>query len=262
MTLADSVLLYPHLDPHRSRQLFEQQQALTLTELREGASTHHPEAACSPTGGVPVREDKLAELQTTLRSLCDDFGFPEPIKTSKQGEFDRICGTLLRRDMGIVPADAAQEGVWSFLSIILVPELAPWRFQARHENRLLGKRRNALRRLWWRAHVLGPDLTSVPQGCSPLNEDEFVQIMERTTIAKNRRLAQQVMHSLWRVELEGFKGNRADLLREVIKLVRAERSHIAMDALSEEKLAAYLDTVVVEGMKRLALLGSASNSRL
>lgn len=251
MTLADSIFLYPHLDAHRAAQLLEQQQLLTLAELREEASVHHPDAACSPTGGLPVQEDKLAELQANLRRLCDDFGFPVALKTSKQGEFDRICGTLLRRDMAIVPADAAQEGVWSFLSMVLVPELAPWRFQNRHENRLLGKRRNALRRLWWRAHVLGPDLTSVPDGCTPLNEDEFVQIMERPTIAKNRRLSQQIKLSLWRAETNGFKGNRADLLREVIKLVRAERSHIAIDAVSDEILATYLDSVVTEGIGRL-----------
>ena len=219
--------------------------------LRGLGYTHHSDAACSPTGGLPVPKDHLRSLQTTLRELCDEFGFPEPLPASRQGEFDRICGTILRRDMSIVPADAAEEGVWSFVTLVLVPELAPWRFPSRHEDRLLGKPRNTLRRLWWRAHVLGPDLTWVPPGCTPLNEDESVQIMERPTIAKSGRLAQQLKQVLWRLEMKGFKGNRAEVLRDVIKLIRAERSHIAIDAMHNSVLAVYLDDVVAETIARL-----------
>lgn len=247
----DFVFLYPRLDHHRAAVLIEEQKGLSLEELREHSAVHHPDAACSPTGGLPVSQSQLQELQTTLRGICEDFGFPRPLGTSKQGEFDRVCGTILRRDMSIVPADAAEEGVWSFITLVLVPELAPWRFPSRHEDRLLGKPRNALRRLWWRAHVLGPDLTWAPPGCSPLNEDESVQIMERPTIAKSGRLAQQLKQVLWRLENKGFEGNRADLLRDVIKLIRAERSHIAMDAMHNSVLAAYLDGVVAEATGRV-----------
>jgi hypothetical protein len=246
----DFVFLYPRLDAHRAALLGVEYQNLPLTELALRGAAHHPDAACAPTGGLPVPESHLHELQLTLRSLCEDFGFPHALRTSKQGEFDRLCGTILRRDMGIVPADAAEEGVWSFLSLVLVPELAPWRFPTRHVERLLGKPRNALRRVWWRAHVLGPDLTWVPPGCTPLNEDESVQIMERPTIAKNSRLAQQLKQVLWRVEIKGFSGNRAELLRDVIKLIRAERSHIAMDAMHNSVLASYLDEVVAESIAR------------
>lgn len=256
MSINDFVFLYPRLDAHRAALLIQAQQSLSLAELQTSGAIHHADAACSPTGGLPVPESHLRDLQTTLRGLCDDFGFPAALKTAKQGEFDRVCGTILRRDMRIVPADASEEGVWSFITLVLVPELAPWRFPSRHEDRLLGKPRNALRRLWWRAHVLGPDLTWVPPGCTPLNEDESVQIMERPTIAKSGRLAQQLKQVLWRFESKGFVGNRAELLRDVIKLIRAERSHIAMDAMHNSVLAAYLDEIVAEAINRFSSANS------
>ncbi|QDY89051.1 hypothetical protein E7Y32_01565 [Arthrobacter sp. UKPF54-2] len=90
-----------------------------------------------------------------------------------------------------------------------------------------------------------------------MNEDEFVQIMERPTIAKNARLAQQLKQVLWRAEMKGFKGNRAELLRDAIKLIRAERSHIAMDAMHNSVLADYLDDVVGEAVGRLVAAGDA-----
>lgn len=251
MSANDYVFLYPRLDAHRAALLIEEHGGLSLESLRALGSSHNSDAACSPTGGLPVSEDHLLSLQFTLRELCDEFGFPKPLATSRQGEFDRVCGTILRRNMGIVPADAAEEGVWSFVTLVLVPELAPWRFPSRHEDRLLGKPRNTLRRLWWRAHVLGPDLTWVPPGCTPLNEDESVQIMERPTIAKSGRLAQQLKQVLWRLETKGFEGNRAEVLRDVIKLIRAERSHIAMDAMHNSVLAKYLDEIVAEATSRV-----------
>lgn len=262
MSANDFVFLYPRLDAHRAALLVDEHADLSVEQLRERGATHHADAGCSPTGGLPVSGQQLLDLQTTLRGLCEEFGFPRPLKTSRQGEFDRVCGTILRRDMGIVPADAAEEGVWSFLTLVLVPELAPWRFPTRHADRLVGKPRNALRRLWWRAHVLGPDLTWVPPACAPLNEDEFVQIMERPTIAKNARLAQQLKQVLWRAEMKGFRGNRAELLRDAIKLIRAERSHVAMDAMHNSVLAQYLDDVVGEVMGRLVAAGDASTEPL
>lgn len=44
-------------------------------------------------------------------------------------------------------------------------------------------------------------------------------------------------------------------LRDAIKLIRAERSHIAMDAMHNSVLAEYLDDVVGEAMSRLVAAG-------
>lgn len=254
MTGTSQIYLYPRLDPNAADTLLRECGSGTLLDLRSLGGLSHPETTYSPTGGLPVPESRLAEIQSGMRQMCDEFGFPVQLPSGRQGEFDRVCGTWLRATMDIVPAEAAEEGVWSFLTLVVLPEVAPWRFPDRHVDRLLGKPRNALRRLWWRAHVLGPDLTWAPPGCSPLNEDEFTQIMERSTISGNRRLAQVLKQALWRLERDKPETNRSASLRDVIKLVRATRSYIAVDAMSNEALSRHVDTLFEESAARLATL--------
>src|SRR5690606_17288623 len=132
------------------------------------------DAETSATGGHPAPLERLAAVQTAIRDVAVRAGYPEPLSRTRTQAFDRPCGTRLYDLMGIVPADAAEEGVWSFLTLVVVPEIGPWRFPGLAEERLLGRPRNVLRRTWWRAWALGPDLDSAPPGCEPLGEDESV----------------------------------------------------------------------------------------
>ena len=89
--------------------------------------------------------------------------------------------------MQIIPADASHPGPWSFVTLVLLPDVASKRFPDLHENRLTGTYRNTFRRCWWRHHVLG-DL-EFPPGSTPLGEDELVKIFERSKMARDHRLA-------------------------------------------------------------------------
>ena len=154
--------------------------------------------------------------------------------------------------MGVVTADAAEEGVWSFLSLVLTPEIGPWRFPDRAEDRLLGRPRNVFRRLWWRAWALGPDLDVAPEGCSPLGEDEFVQIMERPSLGGNQRTARALRDALWRAECGGSTVGRSELMRQVTRRLRAVRSHVALDVLSGQQLSNLLDDLTSSSHRALS----------
>jgi len=145
-------LLYPRLPRHVARRLIAEREGVDLVELRELAATGHPDAEPSATGGHPVGPLKLAQVQESIRAVAERAGFPRNLSGSAQA-FDRPCGSTLLELMEIVPADAAEEGVWSFLTLVLVPEIGPWRFPALAEERLVGRPRNVLRRTWWRACV-------------------------------------------------------------------------------------------------------------
>jgi hypothetical protein len=153
--------------------------------------------------------------------------------------------------MDIVPADAAEEGVWSFLTLVVVPEIGPWRFPAQAEERLVGRPRNVLRRTWWRAWALGPDLDVSPEGCEPLGEDESVQIMERPSLGGNRRTAQALQAALWRAEQVGISVPRTELMRQLARRLRATKSHIALDAIDDESLAELLDGLRRDSLEAL-----------
>ena len=249
--------IYPRLGETAARQLLHERSEMSVSDLLALGTTSHPDAAPAPTGGHPVDAAHLRRLQVSLREVAVAAGYPHPIKRGKEQLFDRPCGNALYKQMEIVPADAADEGVWSFLTIVLVPEIGPWRFPDRAEPRLLGKPRNVLRRLWWRAWSLGEDLDFAPPGCRPLGEDEFVQIMERATLGGNPRIARGIRDALWRAELDGVAVARSDLMRELTRRVRAVRSHIALDALTDSQLEQLMDEVANQAAQSLAGLRAA-----
>lgn len=241
-------LLYPSLSRTASQGLIIQQRGLSLDDLQCQGALTHPDAAPAPTGGHPAPITKIRELQDRIRRIAVDAGYPRPLSQRTQ-VFDRPCGTALLESLDIVTANAADEGVWSFLTLVVVPEIGPWRFPDRHEDRLLGRPRNTLRRVWWRAWALGPDLDDAPTGCTPFNEDEFVQIMERGSIGRNRPIAKAVRDAIWRAESTGLPVARSEFVRRLLLLVRAQRSHISLDALTSDQLNVLLDGLAEEAVR-------------
>jgi hypothetical protein len=243
-------LLYPRLDATTARRIIGERAAAGLDELKASAALQHHDAVPAATGGHPVPVDKLAEVQTVIRNAAEAAGYPKSLGGGTQ-DFDRPCGTALFETMDIVPADAAEEGVWSFITLVLVPEIGPWRFPDQTEERLIGRPRNVLRRLWWRAWALGPDLQAAPTGCRALGEDESVQIMERPSLGGNRRTARALQAALWRAEQAGLSVPRSELMRQLTRRLRAAKSHIALDALRHEEFDLLLDRLAVESIQDL-----------
>lgn len=249
MTLG--TLLYPRLPRGAARRLIAERSDLDLAELEALAALQHPDAEPSATGGHPADISKLREVQSAVRAAAVAAGYPKPLGGAIQN-FDRPCGSLLYELMGIVPADAAEEGVWSFLTLVMVPEIGPWRFPAQAEERLIGRPRNVLRRTWWRAWALGPNLESAPAGCEALGEDESVQIMERPSLGGNRRTARALQSALWRAEANGLQVPRSELMRQLARRTRAVKSHIQFDVLSDEALDELLDRVTAQCLEAIA----------
>ena len=245
------IYIYPQLDQVSARQILADQLALSLDALYERASLTHQDASPSATGGRPVPLERLRDLQAELRQVARTAGYPSLLPRGETQQFDRPAGAVLYSTMDIVPADAAEEGVWSFLSLVLVPELGPWRFPGRAEDRLLGRPRNVLRRVWWRAWAFGADLDAAPNGCTPLGEDEFVQVMERPSLGGNRRTARAIRDALWRAEGRGLDVPRSELMRDLCRRIRAERSHRALDVLDATQLAQLLDSIAATSLEHL-----------
>jgi hypothetical protein len=243
-------LLYPRLPRAVAQNLILERADASLNDLSALSTLSHPDAEPSATGGHPVDAHRLAEVRATIREIAESAGYPGSLGTSTQN-FDRPCGSTLLRIMDIVPADAAEEGVWSFISLVVVPEVGPWRFPARSEERLMGRPRNVLRRTWWRAWALGPDLEHAPDGCTPLGEDESVQIMERPSLGGNRRTARAMQAALWRAEQSGLSVARSEVMRELARRLRATKSHISLDALDDAVLSDLLDRLTGEAVKSL-----------
>jgi hypothetical protein len=215
--------------------------AESLDAVRALADTSHPHAAPIATGGTRVSVEQIQRVQSMLREVATGHRYPLPLTTTSRrnradysvATIDRAWSVPLHEAMNITPADATSEGVWSFLSIIVVPELSVWRFGTGNDERFLGVPRNTFRRLWTRVEILGPELLAEEQRA--LGEDELVQIMERTNVASSRRLARAMVSELLEVKATV---PRSPLMRDFSKRIRRTMPVLALDCLDDDQLRA------------------------
>ena len=224
---------------------------MSLDALADHGALGHVAATFNPVGGSTVSQGELKALQASMRELAADLGFPQPLGQGTS-EFDHRFMSLLYEKMGIVPGDAGHEGVWSFMSLVLVPELPVWRFPARTEERLVGTPRNALRRLWWRAHQFGagPESAAVLLG-----EDQLVQVEERPTLGGDPVVAQAVCRAFLEVRDSNPGVPQELLMREGTKrlirvvpttdiygLTRRQLNNLCIEALQSAAVAIALSS--------------------
>ena len=243
---SEALYLYPRLGHQAAVRLMEERMPLPADELMRLGALEHPDAAPAASGGHAVSPTRLKAVQEGIRDVAQKAGYPKALRRLAGQTFDRPVGSLLFESMGIVPGDAANDGVWSFLTLVVVPEIGPWRFPDKAPDRILGRPRNVLRRSFWRAWAFGTDLDYAPDGCTPLGEDEFVQIMERPSLGGNRHTSQALLTAIWKAERGGLAVARSEFVRELTRRTRAVRSHLSLDVLDASELAELLDRISQE----------------
>lgn len=239
--------VYPRLPRRTGLGLVDEKRSWKLDKLAASSATDHPDAAPVATG-TRVATEQLERLRDGVRRVAAERGYPEPLRRGREWTFDSAAGRVLYETMEIIPADAANEGVWSFLSLVLLPEIGPWRFPERAQDRLLGHPRNVLRRSWWRAHVLGADLDAAPEGQQPLGEDELVQIMERPTVAANPAVARAVRDGIFR-GADRVPAARSEFARDLTKRVLRLTPFVCVDLLSDEELRDLVDELIEQSAR-------------
>jgi len=234
--------VYPRLPLPTAMTIVDETRTWELDELAASSATDHPDAAPVATG-TRVSAAQLEKVRDGVRRVALDRGYPEPLGRGREWTFDSAAGRVMYETMDIIPADAATDGVWSFLSLVLLPEIGPWRFPERAQDRLIGRPRNVLRRSWWRAHVLGADLDAAPEGQQPLGEDELVQIMERSTLAANPRVARAVRDGIFRGS-DRVGAARSDFARDLTKRILRLTPFVALDVLNDGQLTVLFDELI------------------
>lgn len=232
-----TMYVWPRLPRRTALELYHDLRKASPSDLRKRCDVQHPDAAPVAVGGVPVGESRISALQRDMRELADRLGFPDELNRAAVARFDRPATRLLHDSMKIVPADAASADVWSFLSLVVIPDVAVWRFPDRSENRLTGHPRNVFRRLWWRAEVVGVDLIDVPAG---LGEDELVSIMERPVLASNRRITRAIAAAVHGLEVPPGIA-RSEVMRDVAKRILRLMPIVALEVVDEDRMNALVD---------------------
>ena len=217
---------------------------LDLNALSEQADRlEHPEATEGATGGVPVSRGRLREIRDAVLALSAEYGFPEPVRQLK-GRFDAHCSRYLVEQSGIPAAEAMRDEVWSYLTVVVLPDVAVWRFEGRAAERMLGGIRNTFQRLWLRGRLIAAGGDSHESdwsllGC--LTEDAFVAILERPRLSANPVLAREFAEG-WRRCSEAIGGGNMECIHRKAALnLLAARAVVSLDALDSGALSALVD---------------------
>lgn len=233
------LLTYPRLDRTVAATLLEEYRRLSPNDLTQLVATSHSGASWHPTSPHRADAGTLEQVREAVVGTAGRCSWPAPIgaRSRTLTRFDQQVAAELYTAMHIVTAEAAQEGVWSFLTLVLLPDVAMWRYPpTQHHDRgerLLGTPRNVFRKLWWRARVLGADPAS-PN--AELLEDEAVGIMERPTLSGSPRVARAIATEHLRQIRANPDISRTELLRAATKRIRRYTSLISLPMLMDPDL--------------------------
>lgn len=221
----------------------QEQSARNPEALADLVEYDHPDAAPVATGAIIATRDEIRVLRGEVMRALDRWPSGTQVPPSQTGEFDRTLGRALHLYAAMLPADAAHSTTWNFLSAMVFPDLVWARFPNLHASRFLGNRqRNALRRVWRRQEVLG-DLM-LRSGPEALKEDELVGLLERSALARNRRLAREAAKYV--IDL-GARPGRDHWTREFYKRLTHMTGPLLLDVLVDEELESLVADVAVGG---------------
>lgn len=195
-----------------------------IEKLAAVARATHPQMTYAATGGRRAGESSVSALAAAIRSVAVDFGFPSAASDAERVAFDRAAAEQIYRAMDITGAEAGVREIWSFLAVVVMPDVTRWRFSGDNQERWIASdlTRHMFARLWWQARTFA-EVT--PHGSLDftllrgLSESDLNQLTERRSIGGLPPLAR----SIARVQAaEGRSGNakRADLRGATAKIRR------------------------------------------
>ncbi|MEU8230049.1 DUF6339 family protein [Actinoplanes sp. NPDC048967] len=149
-------VLYPRLPDKAAKGLYAEMVDLRPSDLINRVETSHLAQYFSPTGGTRVTVEGLLNIRGLIRDIAAEFGFPDETVGRRLNRFDIGIAQALHTHMGLVPAEAAVRPMWAFLAVVLLPDVAVWRFPRPPGDRVLATdiTRHVFGRLWWRAELL------------------------------------------------------------------------------------------------------------
>ena len=251
-------ILYPRLLDQAARDLHHDCAAMPIAELTRRAATRHPRAVFTATGGRRVTEGELQALRNEVLTEAASSGFPGEGRRADRIDFDVRVARLLHERCGLVAAEAATRSVWAFLALVLLPDVAYWRFPRPPADRVLGTdiTRHVLGRLWWRAH-LTVSTTEIDRYelLGALGEAAFDQVFaRRRSIGGSRTLVRALARSWPPPNLRGV--SEREVLRDVLKRLLRVGGVVDLESLSETEL---IDQVREEARLSIRNLGGSGD---
>ncbi|WP_308310345.1 DUF6339 family protein [Streptomyces sp. CC210A] len=245
--------LYPRLLAEQAKPLFEDYRRLPVGTLTDRVAYSHESAVYVATGGDRIPVERLRELRAGVLDLAGHAGFPSAADRAHNARFDIRLAALLHSEMGMVPAEAASRDVWAFLALVLLPDVAFWRYPQPPKDRVLGTdlTRHVFGRLWWRAQLVRSSEDPDPYSALDiLGEAAFDQIYARRAALGGSPHTVRAILRVWQdLDLEGL--NERDALRDFLKRLLRLGPFVLFDGVEREALEEELRAVAQESVNAL-----------
>ena len=241
-------LVYPSLPGTVTAQLLEALRDAGPAGASELSDLSHEALEHPPIGHLPDRP-RLEAVQAPIQRVAEQHGHPDS-RGDQLIAFDQQLAGQLHAAMSIAPWSAAEDGVWAFVTLVLAPAVAAWRYPSLTPERMLGGYHNTFGRLWWRAELLGAGADDPP---ARLREDQLVAVMERSdAIGNDAGVARALCAAVLAAQADAPDVSAMEIMRDTAKRVTRMTSVVWLSGLSEEgleDLMTSLTAVSVAGLR-------------
>lgn len=207
------------------------------------------ESRPNETGGQAASLEEIRDWRAKIRETVTPIHVPSKAAHDRHG---LELGRALNEFLDPIPGDAAHDGTWSFLSLYVLPDIVNERWPGSSGDegfklsidRWVGAQtagardRNYVKTSWQRYNVLGEVMETAE---NPLGEDEFVALIERSALARNKRLVQAAARA---VASYDQSRQRMDFTRNLMKRLCYQSGARTLDLLSDAELSAFVDKAV------------------
>ncbi|MCX0278262.1 hypothetical protein NLM24_48595 [Nocardia zapadnayensis] len=204
--------LFPRLSPDRAEHLRRQllsRDDPTIFDPSLLDDVMSESRAFPATGGQAISRTDLQQIRTN----CLEAQRTAKTLTTKKmimSNFDLAVGRELYIASSESTGEFGQAQVWDFLTLVLLPDLATWRFSPTSKGAAArfasGNRRHVFRRLWRRWHVFGPEI--VQDGF--LDEDNYASFLERRLPTEHAAVARSAFKA---IRNSDYTGPRREYVR-------------------------------------------------
>lgn len=209
----------------------------SVRELAAEAATSHPKSRLSETGLSCATEADLQQLRDDIIAVAEKYGYPDRTleKNRAFSEFDREATHVLMKHVDTPVNDARSTELWNFLTVVLLLDIASWRFPNKSGNprfnRYLGASpKSTFKKLWWRGYVLG-------ELSDQIGEDQSVALLERTSISGDSRLPKSIIKTF--IDPTGpvsSSKNFTHVFRSTMFIIKAQQAPICIEALDDDQI--------------------------
>lgn len=254
MAEIQTLLCYPRLPLYQAAQSWEVLRGQSLREIGASIDLRTVQAQYYPLARQRAGSQELLSLRGKILGIADEFGFPSVVSSKVLVEFDRSVGPELHAQMTIMPADASSIDVWNFINTAVVPDVVLWRYGRFHtqtkkwnisEDRLFDMTRTTIGRLWWRVHLLGPELAS------RLGEDEVVNLLEKPRIGGYPLLSRAMGARLLTFASESNTGRRMELFRDATKRLLRKMAVQSVFVMTPDQIDEFIISLFLESATAL-----------